>query len=104
MSDEFEDDDFEEEYEARLPVNHRASKWMVLGALFELMTDISKAFASFFDAMTDEALSKYRRQRNQDEFIQQASREIEMLTSGEYDATTKQTSGRLGARPDESQD
>ena len=100
--DEFEDEDFEEEDEARLPVEHRASKWMVLGAFFELMTDIAKAFASFFDSLTDEALSKYRRQRNRDEFIQQASREIEMLTSGDYDATTFQASSRLGSRPDES--
>lgn len=103
MDEEF-DDELDEEYEARLPVEHRASKWMVLGSFLELLTDVCKALAKFFDALTDEALSKYRRQRNKDEFIQQASREIEMLTSGDYDATTIQTSGRIGSWSDEQTD
>lgn len=100
MEDEFDYED-EEEYETRLPVDHRATKWMVLGAFFELITDIFKALAKFSDTLTDESLAKYRRQRNKDEFIQQASREIEMLTSGDYDAATFQTSSSIGSRPDE---
>lgn len=104
MFDEFEEEDFEEEFEARLPVEHRASKWMILGAFFELMTDIAKAFSTFFEALTDESLSKYRRQRNRDEFIQQASREIEMITSGDFDASTFAASGRIGSGPDEQTD
>lgn len=99
---EFDDDDLEDEDEARLPVDHRASKWMVLGAFFELMTDIAKAWAKLFDALADESLAKYRRQRNRDEFIQQASREIEKLTSGDYDATTVEARSGFGTGASES--
>ena len=106
MWDEFEDDDIEEEpkNEARIPVSRKASKWMILGMIFEFLSDIAKAWTKLFDTLTDESLRKYSRQREEDTFVQQASREIEMLTSGDYDATTIEASRRIGSRPDEQTD
>lgn len=79
----------------------KGAKWLVLGAFFELIGDILKAFYSFFDSLTEESLAKYRAERFRQAFAEQASREIEMLTSGMYDATTTESGGSLGTRPAE---
>lgn len=106
MFDEFDDDDLDdaEEFTPRPPVNRKGGRWLVLGSFFELMTNICKAFAQFFDSLTDESMSQYRNQRNKDEFISQASREIEMLISGEFDATTSQARTGFGTGTSESAD
>lgn len=111
MSYEFDDDDLEDgdsaacgpEWTVR-PAPKRGNRWVILGALFELVSDFSKSFAKFFDVCMDASLSKYKYEKQRQEFIQQASLEIEKLTSGEYNATTIQASRRIGSRPDESQD
>lgn len=101
--EDLDDGDEDEPSRATFPrIKGSGTKWMVLGAVLELGTDISKAFASFFDALTDESLAAYTRARNKDEFVQQASREIEMLVSGEYDASTVQASAGLGTGTSES--
>jgi hypothetical protein len=72
------------------------TKWLVLGAFFELIGDLFKAFHNFFDSLTEESLAKYRAARYRQAFAEQASREIEMLTSGAYDATTTESGRGVG--------
>lgn len=64
----------------------KGTKWLVLGAFFELIGDLFKSFHNFFDSLTEESLAKYRAEHARQAFAEQASREIEMLTSGKYDA------------------
>lgn len=70
----------------------KGTKWLVLGAFFELIGNLFKAFYGFFDSLTEESLAKYRAERARQSFAEQASREIEMLVSGEYDATSTESS------------
>ena len=90
MEDDFDDDDMDT---PALPAPKKGNKWLVIGAFFELISDILKTFAKFFDTITDESLAKFRYERNKQDFMIQASREIEMLTSGEYDASSTAASG-----------
>jgi hypothetical protein len=75
----------------------RGTRWLLLGAFFELIGDLFKAFHSFFDSLTEESLAKYRAERYRQTFAEQASREIEMLTSGKYDAASTDTSRSIGS-------
>jgi hypothetical protein len=96
VEDDFDDDDVMDTPVLTAP--KKGNKWLVIGAFFELIADVFKAFATFFDTMTDESLGKFRFERNQQDFMIQASREIEMLTSGEYDAPSTAASGSQWAR------
>jgi len=84
VEDDFDDDAMDAPV---LAAPKKGNKWLVIGAFFELIADLFKSLSKFFDTMTDESLSKYRYERNKQDFMIQASREIEMLVSGEYDAT-----------------
>jgi len=75
----------------------KGTKWLILGAFFELIGDLFKAFAMFFSSLTEESLAKYRSERNRQAFAEQASREIEMLISGAHDATTTESGRGVGA-------
>lgn len=75
----------------------KGSKWVIIGAFFELIGDFFKSFAKFFDVCMDSSLTKFKYERQQQEFQQQASREIEMLISGAYDATTTESGRGVGA-------
>ena len=75
----------------------KGTKWLILGAFFELIGDLFKAFAMFFSSLTEESLAKYRAERNRQAFAEQASREIEMLVSGKYDATSTEPSRGVGS-------
>jgi hypothetical protein len=77
----------------------KGSKWLILGAFFELIGDLFKAFHSFFYSLTEESLAKYRAERSRQAFAEQASREIEMLTSGEFDAPTAESGRSFGPGP-----
>ena len=94
MEDDFDDDVMDAPV---LVAPKKGNKWLVIGAFFELFGDFFKSFAKFFDTLTDESLAKYRYERNKQDFMIQASREIEMLTSGKYDATTAESSGSVGS-------
>lgn len=93
------DDDDEDEVKA-FPAPpgspKKGTKWLILGAFFELIGDLFKAFTNFFDSLTEESLAKYRAERNRQAFAEQASREIEMLTSGKYDATSTESGRGVG--------
>jgi hypothetical protein len=89
VEDDFDDDVMDAPV---LVAPKKGNKWLVIGAFFELIGDMFKAFAKFFDMITDESLAKYRYERNKQDFMIQASREIEMLVSGEYDATGTESS------------
>ncbi len=106
FDDEFDDDDLDDapEFAPKPPVKGSGSKWLVLGSFFELITNIFKAFAQFFDSLTDESLATYRRAQNKDKFVLEASREIEMLINGDYDATTSQARTGFGTGTSESAD
>lgn len=94
MEDDFDDD------VADAPVQPRpkkGNKWLVIGAFSEFIADLFKAFAKFFDTLTDESLAKFRYERSKQDFMEQASREIEMLTSGDYDAATTESGGSFGS-------
>lgn len=85
----FPDDDDDVVVDNTPPVKpKKASKWIVVAAFFELIGDLFKSFAQFFDALEDESLARFRYERSRQDFHEQAAREIEMLTSGAYDATT----------------
>lgn len=75
----------------------KGTKWLVLGAFFELIGDLFKAFHGFFGSLTEESLAKYRAERARQTFAEQASREIEMLVSGKYDATSTESSRGFGS-------
>lgn len=88
----FPDDDDETVVDTAPPAKpKKASKWIIVAAFFELIGDLLKSFAQFFDALEDESLARFRYERSQQDFQEQASREIEMLTSGEYDAATAES-------------
>lgn len=90
-----DDDDLDEAPVISAP--KKGNRWLVIGAFFELIGDLFKSFGKFFDTLTDESLAKFRYERNKQDFMIQASREIEMLTSGEYDATATESSRGFGA-------
>lgn len=94
-----DDDDFDDSKSAFLPTGSpkKGTKWLVLGAFFELVGELFKAFHGFFESLTEEALAKYRAERYRQAFAEQASREIEMLVSGEFDAPTAESSGSVGS-------
>lgn len=88
------DEDFDDDMDAPvLTAPKKGNKWLVIGAFSECIADLFKAFAKFFDTLTDESLAKFRYERSKQDFMIQASREIEMLTSGKYDATSTESSG-----------
>ena len=89
MEDDFDDDVMDAPV---LAAPKKGNKWLVIGAFFELIGDMFKSFAKFFDMITDESLAKYRYERSKQDFMIQASREIEMLVSGEYDAAGTESS------------
>ena len=70
------------------PAPKTGNRWVILGAVFELVGDLLKSVHKFFDVCMDASLSKYKYERQKQDFMAQSSREIEMLTSGDYDATT----------------
>jgi hypothetical protein len=94
VEDDFDDGDDDTPV---LPAPKKGNKWLVIGAFFELIADVFKSLAKFFDTITDESLSKFRYERNKQDFMIQASREIEMLTSGEYDAPSTEPSRGIGS-------
>lgn len=69
----------------------KSNLWIIVGGFLELIGDLFKCFGKFFDTLTEESLAKYRYEQSQHAFQQQASREIEMLTSGDYDAATTES-------------
>jgi hypothetical protein len=75
----------------------KGSLWLVLGSITELLADLFGSFRKFFDALTEESMSKYRYTRSAQEFHQQAAREIETLISGAYDATSTEPSRGVGS-------
>lgn len=93
MEDDFDDDVMDAPV---LAAPKKGNKWLVIGAFSELIGDLFKSFAKFFDTLTDESLAKFRYERNKQDFMIQASREIEMLTSGKYDATTTESGRGVG--------
>jgi hypothetical protein len=92
-----EDEDFDDHLDTLVVAYKKGSKWVVIGAFFELIGDFFRSFAKFFDTCTDASLTKFKYERQQQEFQQQASREIEMLTSGAYNATTTESGRGVGA-------
>lgn len=98
-----DDNDFEDEKPER-PLHNSTHRWLFVAALLEVIVDISMAFHKLFSVGRDAALQKYRFDNERQKFMTEAAQEIESLISGEYDATTKQTSGRFGSRSDESPD
>lgn len=93
-----EDEDFDDHLDTLLVAYKKGSKWVVIGAVFELIGDFFRMFAKFFDVCMDASLTKFKYERQQQEFQQQASREIEMLTSGDHDASSAESSGSFGTR------
>lgn len=93
------DDDDDETDVAYAPAlsPRKGSKWLILGAFFELIGNLFEAFHEFFDSLTEESLAKYRAERARQSFAEQASREIEMLVSGKYDAPTTESGGSVGS-------
>lgn len=92
-----DDDDEDFDDAPVLPAPKKGNKWLVIGAFFELVGDLFKSFAKFFETMTDESLAKFRYERHRQDFMEQASREIEMLTSGKYDATSTESGRGIGS-------
>jgi hypothetical protein len=96
-----EDEDFDDRLDTLVVAYKKGSKWVIIGAFFELIGDLFKSFAKFFDVCMDASLTKFKYERQQQEFQQQASREIEMLTSGAYDATSTESGRGVGSRGSE---
>lgn len=98
-----DDDDFEEERPVG-PLNKSTHRWLFVAAFLEVFVDVLMAFYKLFSVGRDAALQKYRFDNERQKFMTEAAQEIERLISGDFDATTFKTSGRVGSRPDESQD
>lgn len=100
MSDFPIDDDDDDEVDVKSPPPlspKKGTKWLILGAFFELIGELFQAFHNFFESLTEESLAKYRADRARQSFAEQASREIEMLVSGKYDATSTESGGSVGS-------
>lgn len=98
MEDEFDPDvDFEDDEPAPFSKTKKHPLWLVVGAFFELIGNILRSFSGFMDILQDVALQRFTEQNDRERFIMQASREIEMLTSGEYNATTTESGGSVGS-------
>jgi hypothetical protein len=91
-----DDDEIGVLYEPKIKPK-KASKWIVIAAFFEMIADLFGAFHKFFDALEDESLARFRYERSRQDFQEQAALEIEMLTSGKYDATSTESGRGVGS-------
>lgn len=96
-----DDDDFDE---VPVPPAKRPNFWIVVSAFFELLATFCKAGGRFFDTVEEEFLTKWRYDREQRQFQLEASRAIEMIVSGDYDAPAISTSRSVGPGASESKD
>lgn len=86
--EDFDDDDDEIVFTAVPSESARkASHWLMLAAVIEMIADVFGVFHKFFNTLEDEVLANYRWKRSRFEFAEQAAREIETMTGG-FDATT----------------
>lgn len=90
------EDDDDEIGVVNYPKPKKASKWIIIATFLELFADLFGSIRKFFDALEDEALARFRYERSQQDFHEQAAREIEMLTSGKYDATSTESGWGVG--------
>lgn len=85
-------------------VTKKRPLWLIVGAFFELISNILKAFTGFLDIASDASLQRFTWRNERERFMQQAAREIETLTSGDYDASTFSTGRSVGSGAAESAD
>lgn len=98
MEDEFDPDvDFEDDEPSPFSKTKKHPLWLVVGAFFELIGNILRSFAGFLEVLQDISLQRFTEQNDRERFIMQASHEIEMLTSGVYDATGTESGGSVGS-------
>lgn len=74
-----------------LPPAKKPNPWLALSHFFELISQLFHAFYGFFDALSCYAAASGVWKQQQDEFQMAASRDIETITSGGFDATTGST-------------
>lgn len=92
MNDEMDEDDCGCDNDPVSFVKYkRSNRWLFVGALCELFSDIFMAFHKLFGVSTDAALQRYAYENEQLKFQQEASAAIEAITSGSLDATTGNT-------------
>lgn len=92
MFDDEDDCGCDDESEKTYVVAKRKHKWLILSACLEVLADIFMAFHKLFSTLEESTLQKFTHENDRLKFMEQAAREIESLTSGGLDATTKPTS------------
>lgn len=85
----------DEEFVPSKPV--KGNVWYIVSGLMELLAGIFHAFYDFFDTMSSIAAHRYVWQKEQRKFFEEASKDIEAITS----ATTTESSWGLGSRGSE---
>lgn len=64
-------------------------RWLVVAGVFELIADILMAFYKLVSLGRDAFLQKYRYDNDRARFMDQVAVDIETISSGGLDATTK---------------
>lgn len=82
------------------PQGEKENIWVVVAAFFSMLGGIFHAIHEFFDTMSMTASSRYLWETNQRRFFEEASRDIEAITS----ANTTESISSVGTRANESPD
>ena len=82
----------DEEFVPSTPV--KGNVWYIVSGLMELVAGIFHAFYDFFDTLSSIAAHRYVWQKEQRKFFEEASKDIEAITS----ATSTKSSWGLGSR------
>jgi hypothetical protein len=82
----------DEDFEPSKPVKGNA--WYIVSSVMELVAGIFHAFFEFFDTLSSIAAHRYVWQKEQRKFFEEASKDIEAITS----AATPATIRRFGTR------
>lgn len=82
----------DEEFVSAKPVKGNA--WYIVSGLMELAAGIFHAFYNFFDTLSSIAAHRYVWEKEQRKFFEEASKDIEAITS----ATSTESGGSVGSR------
>ena len=81
-----DDDDFDES--PPFALSRSSHRWILLAAVFELVSDIFMAVYKLTTVVRDALLQKYRYDNDRIRFMDQVAVDIETITSGGMNATS----------------
>jgi hypothetical protein len=75
----------------------KGNAWYLVSSVMELVAGVFHAFFEFFDTLSSIAAARYVWEKKQRRFFEETSKDIEMIATGKFDATSTDTS--RGERP-----